>query len=302
MPPVHPAAALSSLGGVASLRALLALTTRKELLAAVGAGEVERLTRDRYALRTAEEGARAAGRLSGVSSHLSAAAWWRWPVLDVPAEPQVVVPRHRTVTAERRAGVDVRFRDLGPGDRREPCITSPLRTVLDCARDLSWAEGLAVADSALRSGLVSPEELRAAASRARGPGSVQVRRVAEQADARAANPFESALRAICLDVPGLEVVPQHAVQLPGFTIHPDLVDVRLRLIIEADSFTFHSSAAALLKDCERYTLCAAAGWRVARFGYFHVRRRPEWVHETLTLLAASAPGMAQPGREVPGPA
>ena len=38
-------------------------------------------------------------------------------------------------------------------------VTCPARTVVDCARDLLFDAALAVADSGLRSGLVTPAEL-----------------------------------------------------------------------------------------------------------------------------------------------
>jgi very-short-patch-repair endonuclease len=96
-------------------------------------------------------------------------------------------------------------------------------------------------------------------------------------------------------VPGLKVVPQQAVHLKSRTIHPDLVCEEHRLIIEADSFEWHSSSSALLSDCERYTLAAVDRWRVARFGYSHVRRQRDW---TLQLLTALAP-LERPGSQPP---
>jgi hypothetical protein len=58
---------------------------------------------------------------------------------------------------------------LGFGEANRPSMaawlgkaTSPLGTVLDCARYLPFGEALAVADSAVRSGKVQPEILREA--------------------------------------------------------------------------------------------------------------------------------------------
>lgn len=279
---VHPEEALDQLGGVASTRQLLGLTTRRRLRTALDSGRVLRLTRDAYALPTAGDGLRAAARVSGVASHLSAAAYYGWKVLEQPGTPQVVVPRDRKVRSGR--GMRVRYRDLAPEEVRRPGVTEPLRTVLDCARDLYWDAALAVADSALRSGEVDATRLVEAAALLKGPGSAQARRVARFADPRAHGPFESALRAICLDVEGLDVEPQHEVKLQGLTIHPDLVCVEHRLIIEADSFEWHSSAPALLNDCKRYTLAAVGDWRVTRFGYTHVRNERDWVQDLLTQL------------------
>ena len=280
--PMDPEEALAQLGGVATSRELLHLTTRRRLRTALDAGRVVRLTRDSYALPTAADGLRAAGRVSGVASHLSAAAHYGWKVLEQPGTPQVVVPRNRKVRS--RHGMWVRYRDLAPEEVRRPGVTEPLRTVLDCARDLFWDAALAVADSAVRSGEVDQQRLVEAAALLEGPGSAQARRVARCADGRAHGPFESALRAICLDVPGLEVEPQAEVRLQGLTIHPDLVCAEHRLIIEAESFAWHASAPALLRDCERYTLSAVDDWRIARFGYTHVRNERDWVQDLLTRL------------------
>ena len=56
----------------------------------------------------------------------------------------------------------------------------------------------------------------------RGAGAERVRRVLTHADGRSANPFESVLRALCIEA-GLQVVPQAPIELPTGTVHPDLV-------------------------------------------------------------------------------
>jgi hypothetical protein len=94
-------------------------------------------------------------------------------------------------------------------DDRADGVTTPVRTVIDCAR-LPFDEALPIADSALRSGLVTREELDVVQVRGAGAGSV--RRVLRHADGRAANPFESVLRARAIEV-GLDVEPQVALDL-----------------------------------------------------------------------------------------
>lgn len=95
-------------------------------------------------------------------------------------------------------------------------VTSRPRTVIDCAARLPFDEALAVADSALRSGTVSRAELRAAAKKLSAHGMRRrVLRVVDLADQRAANPFEPVLRAIAMDVLGLELVPQHRIDRNG---------------------------------------------------------------------------------------
>lgn len=192
------AAALEQLGGVARGHDLVLLSSRRKLRTALRRGEVRRLARDRYALPTADEARVAAARVHGYVSHLSAAAAHGWQLHRQPGRPQVCVPRGRRTSAVRREGMDLRWLRLGPGDVQDG-VTTPARTVLDCARDLSLEEALAVADSALRSRLVTPAQLDASARLVRGPGARAVRRVVGVADARAENAFESALRAHAID-------------------------------------------------------------------------------------------------------
>jgi hypothetical protein len=108
-------------------------------------------------------------------------------------------------------------------------------------------------------------------------------RVALLADGRAANPFESVLRAIALGVDGLHVEPQVWVDGVG---RPDLLDRELGLVIEADSFEFHGSRRALKHDCERYNAFVVGGRLVVRFAYEHVMLQPRYVHGVLDGVVA----------------
>src|SRR3546814_8170256 len=97
---------------------------------------------------------------------------------------------------------DVCSSDLYAGVAAEEAsarITSVPRTVIDCARALPFDAALAVADSALRQGKVTRTQLHAAAEASPRSGRSKAVRVAREADRRAANPFESVLRAIALD-------------------------------------------------------------------------------------------------------
>lgn len=86
------------------------------------------------------------------------------------------------------------------------------------------------------------------------------RRLLGAADGRAVNAFESALRALALDA-GLEVVPQLPVELRERTVRPDLVDVGRRLVVEADSWTYHAERSAFSRDMLRYNALVVEGWR-----------------------------------------
>ena len=219
-------------------------------------------------------------------------------MMDAPARSTVTVPRNRKVRAEVRADVDVFWRPMARGRIGSALVTTPIQTVLDCSRWLPFDAALAIADSALRHRSVTHAELVIAADSVRGHSRRHVLRVVEAANARATNPFESVLRAIGLDVPGLQLVPQVEIRSPGRRlVRPDLVDERLRIVVEADSFEHHGSRKALVLDCARYNNLVADGWTVLRFAWEQVMHSPAWVRSTLVsvtgrLIAANGPAPA----------
>ncbi|HSV41702.1 MAG TPA: DUF559 domain-containing protein [Nocardioidaceae bacterium] len=280
---MHPVDALTRLGGVADHKTMLRLTSRRRLRTALVRGDVVKTGRGGYALVTAQAGLRAAMRLNGVASHENAAVYHGWEIKLEPEQPHVIVPRHRKVTEARRRGVLVWYRDLADHEH-DGLATSKERTVIDCAKDLPFDRALAVADSALRHKDVDQDRLIELALALPSTGRARALRVVTAASELAANPFESVLRAIALDVPGLDVKPQVVISEFSYTCRPDLVDKALRVVIEADSFEFHSSRKALKKDIERYTNLVVRGWRVVRFSWEHVMFEPEYVRTCLVAL------------------
>lgn len=277
---MHPVRALTQLGGIAPASEVLRLTGRRRLASTVRRGTVLRVSRGRYALPTAAEARRAAGALNGVVGLRSAAAHHEWPMKTQPEAPEVIVPHNRKVSSARRVGVRVLWINLAE-DQVVGGVTTPFRTVIDCARLLPFDEALAIADSALRSGLVSREELDAID--VRGAGAAAVRRVLRHADARAANPFESVLRALCLEA-GLVVEPQAEVVLGRDAVHPDLVCRDRRVVVEGDSWTWHSTRKAHSRDCARYNLLALHGWAVLRFTWEQAMLDQRYVRWVLAQL------------------
>ena len=218
-----------------------------------------------------------------MASHLSAAQHWGWEVKWPPVSAWVTVPRNRKVAAAARVTTEIVYADLAEDDVVDG-VTAKRRTVVDCARRLPFDEALAVADSALRAGDISEAELLRATSALRGRGATQARRVAREADGRAANPFESVLRAIVLEFPGLTVVPQVPVPTSGLTYHPDLVDEQRRIVIEAESWGWHADQQTHSRDCVRFTLLTVAGWRVLRFTWEQVMHSPGFVRRVLAQI------------------
>ena len=257
-------------GGVATRAELLAQVPRAEVDRALRDGGLIALSRGRYAVPEVEAAARAAHALGGVLCRESAALHHGWAVKTVPAEPHVSVPRNRKVPAGRARGVQLHRDDLHPDDV-EGLATAKELTLTQCLRSLPWDAALTVADSALRAGHLGL--LRRVGASVRGPGAPQVRRAVKEARAEAANPFESVLRAIALDVDGLDVRPQQWVS----GVRPDLVDEELRIVLEADSFEWHGSRAALRKDAKRYNLLVLDGWLVLRFAWEDVMFEQDYV-------------------------
>jgi len=210
-----------------------------------------------------------ASRLDAHLSHESAALHYGWEILGAPAEPRLVIPSDRVLPIGARARV--RTYDAGPGELHG-WATSPVTTVLMCARDLVQRDALAIADSALRHQHVDLEQLVDAARR--WPRHVQW--IAAHATPKASNPFESALRSLVLEC-GVEMVPQYEVVAGGIVFHPDLADPTAGILVEGDSWSWHADKEAHERDCRRYTLLTCDGWVVLRFTYDDVMHRPEYV-------------------------
>lgn len=280
---VDPVDFLERSGGVAGAQ-LLRACGRSGVRRAVTAGLVVQTGRARFALPSVAASLGVAHGLSGVLSHLSAARFWGWEVKSRPDVVDVVVPRNRAIA--RRPGL--RRRDLPSCDVTDPGVTTPLRTVLDVATDHAFDEAVAVADSALRSRLVTHDELIAAAVSSAGRGHARRLEVVTAADPRADNPFESVLRALAIEA-GLSVVPQ----VPLFTgsrwVRPDLLDESRALALEAESFTWHGARAQLARDCTKYNALALMGLTVVRFAWEQVFLGPAY---TRAVLRACADGSA----------
>lgn len=281
-----PVEVVTRSGGICDGRSLREVCGDEEVRRAVRDERIVRVARNRYVLPGGPEALAAAARLTGTVSHLSAALHWGWKVREPPRTPQVSVPPTRNLGRERRAGADVTWQHLSEQHRTAPGVTTRPRTVADCARHLDFPDALAVADSALRDGQVSREQIATALVQSPRIGQPQARRVLAEADPRAANPFESAVRAIALGVPGLEVQPQYLVEWVG---RVDLADPRLGLVIEADSYAWHGGAGVFRYDIRRHAALVRAGWTVVRVCWEDAMSQPGYVALLLADLVARGP-------------
>ena len=274
------ATVLAQCGGIARWSQLRPVVRRRQLRCALADGSVIRLGRGRYGLSSLLAARVTAEGLSATASHLTAALHWGWAVKHEPDLAHVTLPRGRKLRAPARTGVVRHWRDLAAEEIVDGWVTSPARTVIDCCLDLPFDEALAVADSSWRAGL-SPLTVRDLALRLPQRLRRKVARVLQHVDRGAANPFESVLRALCLQVEGLGVVTQHVIKGRGFFAQVDLADQSLRIVIEAEGFDNHGTPPALRRDCRRYTGLGARGWVVLRFTWDEVMFDPDYCRRAL---------------------
>ncbi|ANH38420.1 hypothetical protein I601_1992 [Nocardioides dokdonensis FR1436] len=286
---------VADLGGVARRSVIQKVVPRADLDRAVAGGLLVRDARGLYVLPGVDDARRAAARLGGVLCGPSAALLHGWGVKTAPDRPHVLVSRGRRVPPRERHRVHLH---RGDGVPHEDGVVVAEVALEQCLRWLPFDEALCVADSALREGM-APGVLARLADGA-GPGARSLARVCALASPLAANPFESTLRAICAGVPGLQVVPQ--VVIAGLGVRPDLVDERLRIVLEADSFEWHGGRAALAADARRYNLLVVEGWLVLRFSYEEVMGEPDRVQEVLRQAVALAEVLRERGRRRGGAA
>jgi very-short-patch-repair endonuclease len=319
---------LQRVGSSARFADLSGLTTAWSIRTALERGQICRVAKGVYALPEAASDLTVARANGGILSRESAALHHGFQVVTRPLVPHVTIGRtqrrrttdlacilHKTddpwfggstlggsnptgsaVGSDAAGGLG--HVPLGFGEANRPSATawlgkatSPLRTVLDCARYLPFGEALAVADSAVRSAKVQPEILKEAAQALRGAGRRKAIRVADLLDGRSESALESMLRARLIEAGITGFIPQYTISGDrGFTARVDLANPQLRIVLEADSFAFHGTRAALRKDCRRHVNLAMCGWLLLRYSWEDVMLDDDWVGESLTAIrGARAP-------------
>lgn len=166
-------------------------------------------------------------------------------------------------------------------------VSSPLRTLVDCAGLLAPDALVCALDDALHRHVVTPDQLAAVlVERAWCSHVVALRRAVSLADGRAESPGETLARLLLLPVvPGL--VPQTRLYdgrgrvLARF----DLGDDELRLAVEADGKAGHAGMAA--KDQRRDRRSDGYGWRTERCMWFELRRQQEQLVRRVAEAAAA---------------
>jgi hypothetical protein len=290
---------LVELGGVATRGILVRLTSRAAFDRAVAAGGVVRLGRGRYGLSGVDEAVALAATLGGAVSHTSAALHHGWAVLRLPDKPHVTVSRGRKLDARFASRAHVHVAELGRG-----CVhghvTDPWTTLAACLRSEPFDAALAIADSALRAGF-GASNLAAPGRGSARSGSARVQTGGRRGERSGGEPLRVGAAGDCARCTRAGRTPQVDIWDGRFLARPDLVDERLRIVIEADSFAWHGGRDQLATDARRFNSLVVRGWVVLRFSWEDVMFHPDAVRAVLREAVALAEAMTQRGSR-PSPA
>jgi very-short-patch-repair endonuclease len=288
--------------GVITRREALALGVKPRTLDhRLGEGVLVKVATSVYALpgvfesETAVLGA-ASRTLGAVVSHQAAA---RLHGVVAPGPRLVVsVPHRRThlfpdVVVHQLT--DIREVDVCQVDGLP--TTSPGRTVVDLAAVLSFTRLGRTVDRFASKGVASFEDMSGTLdglARKGKPGVTRLRRVLEprlSSQGRSESDLESRL----LEVIRLSGLPEPQAQhRPPWLKHVngrvDLAYPDASLVIEGDSREWHGDEHTFQADRERDNLAQLAGWRILRFTWHHITRRPEYVVSSIRrALGVSLP-------------
>jgi very-short-patch-repair endonuclease/predicted transcriptional regulator of viral defense system len=251
-----------------------------------------------HALRIAA--ALAACGPDAVGSHHHAAVVHGLDLLGQPPAA-VAVTRPPTGTSSRtgRPGVHIHSAALPAGHvtaRLGVGVTSVARTVADLARASSFRAGVAVADSALRTGQTCQAELRAVLAEChRWPGSQRAQRVVAFADGRAESVLESVSRVVFreqqLPYPDLQVWVGRDDVVVG---RVDFLWRSQRTIGEADGAAKYADPGRAMAQLRRDAELRAAGFEVVHFTWEEIMRVPAQVAATIRAAFTRASRAASP--------
>lgn len=235
-----------------------------------------------------------------VGSHHSAAAIHGLDVLgQQPSDLAVTRPPGGSQKA--RAGVHVHVAALPGGHvtvRRGVPVTSVARTVVDLARTSAFRDGVVVADSALRNGLTSKEELLAVvADCAKWPGIQQARLVVDFCDGQSESVLESISRVAFRDhgLPAPELQVWVGGQETGVVGRADFLWRRYQTIGEADGAVKYADTKRAISQLRRDAALRRAGFQVVHFTWYEINKVPHQVAASIWEAFRRGGRQEQPG-------
>ena len=222
-------------------------------------------------------------------SHETAAAVRGWGLARRPALVHVTVP-HDQARAARHAGIVVHRGPAVPDviDLVLPA-TDSCRTALDVAGTLRFDAAVVGVDSALRSGLVTLEELgRELRRRGSWNRASRARAALAAASSLSGSVPESQARLLFTTAGLPRPVEQWEVHLDHRTFRADFAWLAERVLVEIDGYAFHSSFEAFHQDRQRQNSLVLDGWTVLRFTPSDVTTQPDVVVATVRAALAAA--------------
>lgn len=230
-----------------------------------------------------------------------AARVWRLPLIDDedPATGARDLVHEDVAIAEHRRAIRLGDRVLHPAQLvREPgdvvrttsglFVTSPLRTLVDCARLLTHEALVCAMDDALHRGLVDPPALAAAVARRHGmAGAPALRAAVVVADGRAESPVETLVGLLLLPLlPELRLQVRLFDQRARLVARFDLGDEAVRLAVETDGRRGHAGRTMVAKDNRRDRTTGAFGWTTERVIWLEARRQQaQLTHRIMTTYS-----------------
>ncbi len=257
--------------------------TRHEIAARIADGRLRPIHRGVYLVghvATAplayEAAAILAFRGQAVISHRSAAKLLG--LLPWPAKTSSWVTTPRGDSS--RPGLIVRKAALDPCDitsvERIKCTTAA-RTILDCAAVLSPSETYLLEEMCAEAipRLAKPRDLQEQLER--NPGKPGVRRLAKLLGKHSPKKPKREMERQLLKLIRSSDLPEPEVNAYLLGKERDLVWSEQRVVVEADSYAFHSDARTWARDIGKTNELQLAGYVVLRFTWFDITERPAWV-------------------------
>ncbi len=199
---------------------------------------------------------------SSVISHHSAAALWGGAV---PSDARTHVSVRRAQDRRRRPGLTTHLR---PGPefviRYGVPVTSPCQTFCDMAAKVDLVELVVLGDSLVHQGLVTPRQLREAASAWAGSHRARLRRAADLVRRGVESPMETRVRLLLVFAGLPEPQVNIVVSVRGGTVRyrVDLSFPDLLLAIEYDGRQHAESTTQWAKDITRREDLDGEHWRL----------------------------------------
>jgi very-short-patch-repair endonuclease len=269
--------------GRVSRRQLLAVgMTKATIETMLRHGRLYRLHRGVYAvghLAPIELGRETAALLAmagdAVLSHGTAAAIWNLR----PPGPEIEVTVVGSV-ARKRPGIGVhRTTRLHPSERRlhkDLPLTSPARTLLDLAPHVTARELERALDEGLTRRIVRLSQLSDVLSRANGHAGAAMLRALVQ-DRRPTTVTRSPTEEIMLKLIRQAKLPPPEMNVRMHGYEADFFWREQGVVVEVDSYTYHTSRSAFERDRRKDAVFRSAGLDVLRFSRYQIKAEPYFV-------------------------